>query len=344
MKTEFYSNSQSPSGRTLKLYYCTLLFILTTVFNTTAAFIPVVVTGFNADVVANGVGVANTSATVPFDGNGGYYLIDSTYRFNGSDPAPLHSLLPSGLIHSAATSGVDFHLESFSANNSLHIDTTGIPGVLTFTSPQSASAIYLLAASGSGAATVTYTVTFTDVSTQVFSTQTLADWYLGTGFAIAGIGRANIMNAQPTGTAATTNPRLYEKVLTLSVSNYNKLIASISVTRTSTSGAVNVMAVTISDAMTSVAAIDLQTDPILLNVYPNPVINEFSIVLNGIKIVNATVKLAIYSITGEKVYTTEISAGRSDVMVKPETLLAPGIYMAEADVDTKIYRAKFIVR
>jgi hypothetical protein len=207
-----------------------------------AAYTPVTVSGYNADVVANGTGLSTNSTTIGIDA-GGYVFMAQDYNPTGT------SYLPnSGLINSAATSGVTFQLASYTGNNSLRIPASGTgtgtgTGTLTFTTPQSAGEVYLLATSGSGAATVDVTVTFSDGTTQVFAGQTVSDWYGGAGYAILGLGRVQrgVENRENN----ASDPRLYQIRLTISTANFSKQIQSIGFSKTSTSGVLNVMGITI---------------------------------------------------------------------------------------------------
>ncbi len=207
-----------------------------------AAYIPVAVTGYNADVVANGAGPATASITADFDG-AGYALMAA--NFNPSTGIfPTQYMPSSNIINSAATSGLNYNLASYSSNNSLRI--TGLnTDSLVFPTPISASEVYVLAATGSGASTVNMVVNFTDGTNQL-SAQTVQDWYSGTNYAIQGLGRTNVTTTLNGIDNNTINPRLYEHKIILTGTNPTKLIRSISFTRTITvAGVLNVMGITI---------------------------------------------------------------------------------------------------
>jgi hypothetical protein len=214
-------------------------------------YTPVALSGFNQDVVANGTSVsALSTSTYDLDGsNGAGYTFMAQGYTNPSGTATTAFLPASGLINSAATSGVSYLLASYSGNNSLRLPVTGnaaaATGTLTFTSSVAAEEVYVLATSGGGPSTVTMTVNFTDGSNQVFTNQTVADWFNGTGFAIQGLGRVG-RNATSTIENPTNNPRLYQVKLTLSAANYSKPIQSVDFNKTSTTtGALNVMGITV---------------------------------------------------------------------------------------------------
>jgi hypothetical protein len=206
-----------------------------------AAYIPVVLTGYNADVVANGTGNSTNSTTIGVD--------DSNYVFMAQDYNPLGtSFLPTGgLLNSAATAGVTFQLASYAGNNALRIPTgagTGTgTGTVTFATPQSAGEVFLLATSGSGASVANITVTFTDATTQLFTGQSISDWYGGAGYAVLGLGRVQrgVENRENN----ASDPRLYQIRLTIATANFAKQIQSITLAKTSATGVLNLMGVTI---------------------------------------------------------------------------------------------------
>jgi hypothetical protein len=207
-----------------------------------AAYVPVALTGYNHDVVANGTGLSTNSTTVGVD-DGGYVFMAQDYN-----PAGTSYLPNNGLINSAATAGLTYQLAPFAGNNSLRIPATPTgtgpgSGTVTLVTPQAAGEVYVLATSGSGASTVNITVTFTDGTTQVFSNQTVSDWYGGSNYAMLGLGRVQrgVENRENN----ATNPRLYQLLLTLAPANFGKLVQSVGFAKTSTTGVLNVMGISI---------------------------------------------------------------------------------------------------
>jgi hypothetical protein len=202
-----------------------------------AGFVPVPVTGYTADVVANGVATATASTTADVDGAGYAFMAAD---FNPLGALPTAFMPPNNTVYSVTTSGVTFNLAPYNVNNSLRITATN-SGTLTVSTPIAVSDIYLLGVSGSGATTATITVTFTDATTQTFTGVAISDWYGGANFAIRGMGRVNVstngIDNNP------SDPRLYEIKLSLSASNYTKQIASIALAKTTTAGVINIMGV-----------------------------------------------------------------------------------------------------
>ncbi len=206
-----------------------------------ATFYPIALTGFNQDIVANGVGNANASTSIAVD-VADYNFVSADFKAVSGNTAPAAALPINGLINSAATANVQYQLADYSANNSLQLDASTTSGSLTFGTSHTGD-LYILATSGSGDADATFTVKFSDNTTQVFSGINFPDWYGGSGYAIQSIGRVNRVNnllENPSG-----DPRLYERKLTLSPSNYAKEVIGVDVTKTGGKGVLNVMAITV---------------------------------------------------------------------------------------------------
>ncbi|TRW26663.1 T9SS type A sorting domain-containing protein [Flavobacterium zepuense] len=194
---------------------------------------PVTVTGgFNADIIANGVGNASASTTQSFDETNTRALVSLDFLATAGGTAPTYGLPANGSITSAANSNVSFQLAGYSVDNALFLTPSYInnsspdSGTLSF-SASNVQTLYVLAGTaGGGLATVplTATVNFSDNTTQV-ATISVADWYNGPDYAIQGIGRINTSNNNLEG--AFNNPRLYQVPITLTAGNYNKTITGI---------------------------------------------------------------------------------------------------------------------
>ncbi|OQP58245.1 hypothetical protein A3860_07960 [Niastella vici] len=220
-----------------------MLLVLSSLFCTAQTVTPVTVTGFTEDVIANGTTFAG-SVTADVDGSQYYFLNQSFTAFG----TPTYYLPNSGLITSAASSLVSFQLADASAKNSLRLAATNASGTLTLATPQTAGVVYLLATSGGGPATITVVLNFTDATTQTVTGLSVPDWYSGAGYAIQGIGRVNGTGLVLDNAGGTSNPRIYQLSLPVSGPNYTKLISSITVTRTSTGGVAQIMAVSMMNA------------------------------------------------------------------------------------------------
>jgi hypothetical protein len=213
-----------------------------------ATYVPVTLTGFNQDVIADGIGMPTTSTTVAFD-NSINCLVAPTYQQTATSPLPVNSLPASGTISSVQTTGLNFQLVNVTTpgNNSLRLTGT-LFDTLTFSNQTYIGDIYMLAAAGDAGTSnfigATVKVLFTDNSIYTFPAISIGDWFNQTSYAIQGVGRVNrssgVLDA-PT----TLNPRLYEYKLVMPVNQYTKQIAGIIINKTATQGTINVMAVTV---------------------------------------------------------------------------------------------------
>lgn len=220
-------------------------FVLSSIFiNTLNAqeYQPISLSGFNADVIANGVGTSATSTNNDVDGVS-YNFISRDFQLTATSTPLTYGLPTNGIISTAvaSTSGLQYQLAPYSSNNSLRLETAGTSGTLTLSTPVAALSLYMLATGGSGACTVDVTVNFSDNTTQVFAGQSISDWYGGTNYAIQGIGRIN-RNNDNLESGGGTNPRLYQIPMAISAANQSKLIQSITVTKTGTGGIPNIFA------------------------------------------------------------------------------------------------------
>ena len=193
------------------------------------------VTGYNADVVANGTNVSASSVSTRFD-TGGFSLMEEGYS-NPSGGTATQGLPPSRIINSAVTTGLPFQLASYSASNSLRL-TNGRSGTLTLSQPRALNTLYVLAATGSANTSMNVTVRFSDNSTQAFNSIFVPDWFNGLGAAVIGLGR--VLNGAIGIENDSDNPRLYQFTLPLDPANRAKKVSSVSISNGG-GGALNVM-------------------------------------------------------------------------------------------------------
>ncbi|RZL09082.1 MAG: hypothetical protein EOO62_14415, partial [Hymenobacter sp.] len=210
-------------------------------------YVPVEVTGYTADVIANGTGTVASSTTATVDRGipTVRWCFANTTFVNPAGVRPTLALPANGLINSITTTGLTFQMAPATANNSLRIDGAG-SGTLTLTTPQSCSEVVALATEGNGStAPKVFTVTFTDGTTQVFPSIVVPDWFATTGATPAIIVGSRVSYADNSVDNATTNPRIFEVHLNLAVANYAKQVQSVSVSKTSTDPVLNVMGISL---------------------------------------------------------------------------------------------------
>jgi|GEM_PF-1882574 len=200
--------------------------------------------GFNQDVIANGLGGASSSTTSDVD-NAGYAFVANDFQATGSSTPPAYGLPVGGLITSAvsATTGLSYQLASFSDSNSLKLSAAGESGTLTFSNQLSATKLYFLATSGSGDSDIIVEINFTDGTSQTAISATIPDWYYSTDLPVAasGFGRVNV-NTNGLDNPSD-NPRLYQLTANIDLENQSKQIETITITKSSSSGALNIFAV-----------------------------------------------------------------------------------------------------
>ena len=201
------------------------------------------INGFNHDVIANGVGTANSSTTNDVDG-ASYCFKAIDWKLNATSAAQTSGFPLNGTITSAATAGLTYQLQSYSANNSIRLVATDNTIVSTVTGVVKAKKLFVLATSGSTASNMECVVTFQDNTTQSFLTNNVPDWYYGTNPPPAYVGFGRLSRATNTAENPSGDPRLYQIALNIAVANQNKEVKSITFTRSATSGGVlNIFAV-----------------------------------------------------------------------------------------------------
>ena len=210
-------------------------------------YTPAAVTGYTADVIAEGTGTVASKTTNTIDrGNATVrWCFANTTYVNPAGLSPVLALPVSGLLTSAVTTtpGLTFQLAPATANNSLRLDGAA-SGTLTLTTPRAATEVVVLATEGNGNTTgKTFVVTFTDGTSQTFTNITIPDWFNGATPAYTVGSRVSYVDNSIDN--ATTNPRLYQARLALTAGNYSKLIQSVTASKTSTDPVLNVMGVTL---------------------------------------------------------------------------------------------------
>lgn len=190
--------------------------------------------GFNEDVIANGIGSALSSTTNILDGDS-YVYVAKNFQANSTSTPITYGVPVDGIINSvvASTPGLSYQLGNLSQFNSLRLSNANLTGTMVFTSPIAATKLYMLSTSGSALSTLSVTVNFTDGTTQQFTGISVPDWYNGTDFAIQGLGRIN-RNTDGLDAAGGTNPRMYQAVMSIDAANYTKPIQGVTITKTST--------------------------------------------------------------------------------------------------------------
>src|SRR5689334_7265087 len=120
-----YIHHASNSNRFVRsLQQLLILLLILTGYSSMAQLSNVPVTGFNNDIVANGVGtssiVGTTYPAIGMDG-GGNTFNDSTFRYSSGSAAPTCYMPPNNLAPSVTTPGLIYNFQSYSGNNAMTI-------------------------------------------------------------------------------------------------------------------------------------------------------------------------------------------------------------------------------
>lgn len=205
-------------------------------YSSHAGYIPLTIaSGFNADVIADGIGAVNTRITHSVD-DGPFAFVALGWKLTATS-TPLSYGLP---VNRTVTNGsVVYNLAAYDAPNALRIDANNTNSQVNFQAPYSfGSKLYMLATGGSGSATVSVTVRFSDNTTQVQTGILIGDWFNGNPYALGGIGRIGTGSNIPEN--QTGGPRLYQYEININAANQAKSIVGVTVNRTAGAGIVNI--------------------------------------------------------------------------------------------------------
>ena len=214
-----------PQSAQLKRILLTGMFIFCTHLFVKAQFpeIPITVTGFTEDVIADAVlnTVPTTVTTNSIDNPGTNIFYAQGYSSNA---VPLANGLPvTGQFISSA--GHHFQLAAYNGNNDLRLEALGT-GTLTFAAQDQReySNLYILATGGDNSPIVNYTIHFTDATTATGGF-TVLDWFCNncTPYAIRDVGRAQ----RPVGNFNGNQFAIREYPINLVLSDQAKQISSI---------------------------------------------------------------------------------------------------------------------
>lgn len=213
-----------------------------------AQFSNVPVTGFNADIVADGaIGAPSLSTNASADvAVPPFVFVSPTFAFGSTVCAPAGTSLPaSNTITSTNTTnntGITYTLQGYgngaATNNNVLQMLYNASGTLTLTTPTSAAKLYLVCLGGSGAVTFTAVVNFTDATSQTITNSPQApDWCGGTATYKLTPQQYYRINNNSTSCNGGGCQYLYEIPVAIAGSNFNKLISSVTFTN-NTSGTV----------------------------------------------------------------------------------------------------------
>ena len=200
---------------------------------------PIVITGFNRDLV-----IENVSAGPPYTTAQELNPGENLCFYQSGLTGKTLGLPVTGLFTSALDGLTQFQFQAYTNSNALVLSsaTSLSAGTLTLTAPQLYNRIAVLANSASGGGTTTLTLNFSDGSS-VVTNYNAPDWFNNTGFALQGTERINITTGAVSG--STTNPRFYQTTLDIAglLGAANRPLASITFTKFASAGATAIYAV-----------------------------------------------------------------------------------------------------
>ncbi|MEO8770110.1 MAG: GEVED domain-containing protein, partial [Ferruginibacter sp.] len=217
--------------------------------NVKAQFSPVPVTGFNADVVADGTTNVDATATTtdavdaPTSG-ANFVFVTATFKPSAAASAcgTAATSWPTTITSTNTTTatGITYNFQPATSNNTLKV-TSAAPADLTLVTPTSASSLYVVCLGGSGATSFTAKINFSDASSETVSATAL-DW-CQTGTNTNKLPNATspqvfyrIVRTLTTCTGGGTCQYMYEIPLAISPANYLKTITSVTFTNTGGAG------------------------------------------------------------------------------------------------------------
>ncbi|MFP9116126.1 beta strand repeat-containing protein, partial [Flavobacterium sp. RHBU_3] len=199
------------------------------------SYTPIDISGFNADVIANGTGMPSTTTNSDVDGVN-YVYISLDYKATLSSSAATYGLPVNRLLTSSTVSGLKFIIPDYNGNNSLRLDGTTPTGTVTLTTPMKFTDIYLAVTSGSGASTVNAVINFQDGTSQTISGISLLNWYATATTAqpalISNIGR--VLKTSSTGAQESGASKIFMITLSLDSANVGKTVTGFTITTTAT--------------------------------------------------------------------------------------------------------------
>jgi len=193
------------------------------------------VAGFNADVIANGVGLAGTSTTGSIDG-GNFAYLSRDYKPNPTTTTNFG--LPTNRLLNSPVAGLNFILQDYAANNALRLAAQNASGILTLATPIRLNTLYIAGTSGGGEATISAKVNFSDGTSQDPTTLiTLINGDSDPSIAVPaltyGINLGRVDRLSSTGIATAGNFKVFQATVPILPANQSKMVASVLITKTS---------------------------------------------------------------------------------------------------------------
>lgn len=141
---------------------------------------PLVLTGYNADVIAENAGAVSSTNTL----EGAFAFYGPGLKSEGAMPATITS-----------RSGVQYNITDFTSNNALCLNNNIVSATLSLVTPIQTKELWVLGTAGSG--DINITVKYSDGSS-ISKKESFPDWYQGSDSKTAyyGLGRVRVNNSE----------------------------------------------------------------------------------------------------------------------------------------------------
>ncbi|MGJ8665130.1 MAG: T9SS type A sorting domain-containing protein [Patiriisocius sp.] len=301
-------------------------------------YVTVEASGYNEDVIANGVGTMNSSITNIVDSDS-FCLLSEDWKLNAGDPDITVGLPENGVIPSQDIAGLSYQIGSpaapYSDNNSLRLDNIGggDERTLTLATPAIYTNLYFLALSGNGSANTTMTVNFDDNSSQSIENNVVPDWF-GTGLPIeiSGIGRGDVtLNNVET---PADNPKLFRLEALIAPENITKPITSVTFTKIDQAdqSVLNVLAFS---GLTTDPALSINDSALAsISVFPNPIKNLVTVSASQI-----IEELTLYNLLGQELFRLQPTTKNTTINTENLTI---GNYILKAIINGDVSTYKIL--
>lgn len=201
-----------------------------------------ITSGFNADVIANGVGQSLLSTTAAMD-NAEFAFISADFQAFPGDLLPDYALPVSGLIENAYMPALQYQMAAYSSDNSLRLQEQSDSGTFSIAGAVPYTRLFVLASTGSGSGTLGGTIHFSDGSTQTIISGVIPDWFYSEDLPVVTSGFGRVSRTTDVIENPDENPRLYQFEIAIDPANQTKTITSIDFIKESfEEGVINIFA------------------------------------------------------------------------------------------------------
>ncbi|MEO8769570.1 MAG: gliding motility-associated C-terminal domain-containing protein [Ferruginibacter sp.] len=227
------------------LFVISILLIGSLVSNKAMAqYSEVPVTGYNADVVADGTANPDgtSSTNIGIDGAGWVFATSSYYPSAVGTPCNTTNGYPATITSTNTTTNtaITYNLQPAVGSNALHLGSAGTSD-LTLVTPVNAAKLYFVCLGGDGPAAFSAQINFSDGTNEIINA-TAPDWCAGpTTYRITPTEYYRIKRTSVACDGALC-PYIYEVPVSLSQANIAKIINSITVTNNAVGATLNILA------------------------------------------------------------------------------------------------------